>query len=69
MLYVVSLPYLVAVDKKYINKYFDEFLKYVEEVNPASFDEIVNTKLLSEENKKWLSETAESFTKSFLEKI
>ena len=59
----------MAVDKKYINKYFDEFLKYVEEVNPASFDEIVKTKLLSEENKKWLSETAESFTKSFLEKI
>ena len=69
MLYVISLPYLVAVDKKYINKYFDEFLKYVEEVNPASFAEIVETKLLSEENKKWLSETAESFTKSFLEKI
>ncbi|MBQ9715254.1 MAG: F0F1 ATP synthase subunit alpha [Clostridia bacterium] len=69
MLYVISLPALVAISKKHITKYFEEFLKYVEETNPAVYADIDNTKLLSEENKKWLGEAAESFTKSFLEKI
>ena len=69
MLYVISLPDLVAIGKKHINKYFDEFLKYVEENNPSVYTDIDETKLLSEENKQWLSNAAESFTKSFLEKI
>ena len=53
----------------FVNKYFDEFLKHVEEVKPSALAEISETRLLSEENKTWLSETAEAFTKSFLEKI
>ena len=69
MLYVISLPDLVAISKKQINKYFDEFLKYVEDNNPAVYSDIDNTKLLSEENKQWLAQAAETFTKSFLEKI
>ena len=69
MLYVISLPALVAVGKKHITKYFEEFLKYVEETNPAVYADIDNTRLLSDDNKKWLGEAAESFTKSFLEKI
>ncbi len=69
MLYVISLPDLVAISKKHINKYFDEFLKYVEDNNPAVYSDIDNTKLLSEENKQWLAQAAETFTKSFLEKI
>lgn len=69
MLYVISLPALVEVGKKHITKYFEEFLKYVEETNPAVYADIDNTRLLSDDNKKWLGEAAESFTKSFLEKI
>jgi len=69
MLYVISLPDLVAISKKHVNKYFDEFLKYVEENNPAVYSDIDSTRLLSDENKQWLAQAAETFTKSFLEKI
>ncbi|MBE5748417.1 MAG: F0F1 ATP synthase subunit alpha [Clostridiales bacterium] len=69
MLYVISLPSLLAISKKHVNKYFDEFLKYVEENNPAVYSDIDSTRLLSDENKQWLAQAAESFTKSFLEKI
>ena len=69
MLYVISLPDLVAIGKKHVNKYFDEFLKYVEENNPAVYSDIDSTRLLSDENKQWLAQAAETFTKSFLEKI
>ena len=69
MLYVISLPSLLAISKKHVNKYFDEFLKYVEENNPAVYSDIDSTRLLSDENKQWLAQAAETFTKSFLEKI
>jgi len=69
MLYVISLPSLLAISKKHVNKYFDEFLKYVEENNPAVYSDIDSTRLLSDENKQWLAQAAESFTKSLMEKI
>ena len=69
MLYVISLPDLVNISKKHISKYFEEFLKYVEENNPAIYSDIDETKLLSPESKQWLDQATETFTKSFLEKI
>lgn len=68
MLYVVSLPDMVLVDKKLIGKYFSQFIQYVRDNNADIFDDIENTRQLSDQNKKWLSDTTVEFTKNFLER-
>lgn len=69
MLYVVELPEFVAIDKKHVHRYFDEFIKCVKDENPSLLAQIDESKMLSDESKKWLSDRTSSFIKSFSEKI
>ena len=69
MLYVVELPEFVAIDKKHVHRYFDEFIKCVKDENPSLLAQIDESKVLSDESKKWLSDRTSSFIKSFSEKI